>query len=117
MTRSVPIVFVGVTDPVGAGFVESLARVHAIRIRHQRKVVGNPQAGRAARNASGSHSRCGVHRMASVLDKARERAAPFTKVVKLEIVPALAKPLEHSAAELRPTPSSAENNGGFRRRI
>jgi putative ABC transport system substrate-binding protein len=26
MTRSIPIVFVGVTDPVGAGFVESLAR-------------------------------------------------------------------------------------------
>jgi putative ABC transport system substrate-binding protein len=26
VTRSVPIVFVGVTDPVGAGFVESLAR-------------------------------------------------------------------------------------------
>jgi len=25
-TRTVPIVFVGVTDPVGAGFVESLAR-------------------------------------------------------------------------------------------
>jgi len=26
MTRAVPIVFVNVTDPVGAGFVESLAR-------------------------------------------------------------------------------------------
>ena len=43
-TRTVPIVFVGVADPVGAGFVESLARpggnvtgLHAVRIRHQRR--------------------------------------------------------------------------------
>ena len=43
-TRTVPIVFTNVTDPVGAGFVESLARpggnatgFHDFRIRHRRK--------------------------------------------------------------------------------
>ena len=43
-TRTVPIVFASVPDPVGAGFVESLARpggnatgfMH-VRIRHQRR--------------------------------------------------------------------------------
>ena len=40
----VPIVFVDVADPVGAGFVDSLARpggnvtgLHAVRIRHERR--------------------------------------------------------------------------------
>jgi hypothetical protein len=31
-TRDIPVVFVVVTDPVGAGFVESLAAAHALGV-------------------------------------------------------------------------------------
>ena len=62
-TRTVPIVFVNVTDPVGAGFVESLARPGGnatgfidVRIRHQREMAGAAQRDRAARDASGGPS-------------------------------------------------------------
>ena len=53
-TRTVPIVFVNVADPVGAGFVDSLARPGgnvtgfiAVRIRHQREMAGAAQGDRA----------------------------------------------------------------------
>ena len=53
-----PIVFVQVTDPVGAGFVESLARPGgnvtgfiAVRIRHEREMAGAAQGDRARRDA------------------------------------------------------------------
>jgi ABC transporter substrate binding protein len=56
MTRTVPIVFTQVTDPVGAGFVESLARpggrFYELRIRHQREMAGAAQTDRARRDAS-----------------------------------------------------------------
>ena len=62
-TRTVPIVFVSVTDPVGAGFVESLARpggnatgFTAFRIRHQRQMAGVAQGDRAGRDAGGGPS-------------------------------------------------------------
>lgn len=64
VTRTVPIVFAAVADPVGAGFVESLARwrqrhrVYGIRIQYQRKMVGTAQGVRAkfdpSRGTSGS---------------------------------------------------------------
>ena len=54
-TRTVPIVFAHVADPVGAGFVESLARpggnatgFYPVRIRHQREMAGAAQRDRAA---------------------------------------------------------------------
>ena len=63
-TRTVPIVFVGVIDPVGAGFVDSLARpggnahgLHSVRIRHEREMAGAAQRDCAARDASGGPSR------------------------------------------------------------
>ena len=64
-TRTVPIVFVSVADPVGAGFVESLARpggnatgfMH-VRIRHEREMAGAAQGDRAGRDASGGPSGC-----------------------------------------------------------
>ncbi len=63
-TRTVPIVFAVVTDPVGAGFVESLARpggnatgFTTVRIRHRREMAGAAQADRAGRDASGGPSR------------------------------------------------------------
>ena len=62
-TRTVPIVFVNVVDPVGAGFVDSLARPGgnatgfiAVRIRHEREMAGAAQADRAGRDASGGPS-------------------------------------------------------------
>ena len=62
-TRTVPIVFAVVADPVGAGFVESLARpggnatgFHRVRIRHEREMAGAAQRDRAARDAGGGHS-------------------------------------------------------------
>ena len=46
-TRAIPIVFTQTPDPVGAGFVESLAPTgrqrhwfYAVRIRHRREMVG-----------------------------------------------------------------------------
>ena len=60
-TRTVPIVFAVVIDPVGAGFVDSLARpggnadwVHGFRIRHERKMAGAAEADRARSDAGGS---------------------------------------------------------------
>ena len=54
-TRTVPIVFVIVIDPVGAGFVDSLARpggnatgfIH-VRIQPEREMAGAAQGDRAA---------------------------------------------------------------------
>ena len=57
-TRTVPIVFVNVIDPVGAGFVASLARPGGnatgfmqLRIQHERKMAGAAQGDCAARDA------------------------------------------------------------------
>ena len=54
-TRTVPIVFAIVADPVGAGFVDSLARPGGnatgftrVRIRHEREMAGTAQRDRAA---------------------------------------------------------------------
>src|SRR5207244_8065557 len=63
-TRTVPIVFVNVVDPVGAGFVASVGRpggnaIYHIRIRHQRKMAGAAQRDRAGRDARGSPSGSG----------------------------------------------------------
>ena len=60
-TRTLPIVFVAVTDPVAGGFVESLARpgwqcdrvLHRLNFRHEREVVRVAQRAHA-RNVSGS---------------------------------------------------------------
>ena len=53
-TRTVPIVFPIVGDPVGAGFVETLARpggkrhrFHDHRIQHRREMAGATQGDRA----------------------------------------------------------------------
>ena len=63
-SRTVPIVFAESIDPVGAGFVASLARPGGnttgfieSRIRYQREMAGVAQADRAARDASGGPSR------------------------------------------------------------
>ena len=62
-TRTVPIVFVNVVDPVGAGFVDSLARPGgnatgfiSVRIRPEREMAGAAQRDRAGRDASGGPS-------------------------------------------------------------
>ena len=62
-TRTVPIVFAVVVDPVGAGFVESLARPGGnatgfmqFRIRPGREMAGTAQRDRATRDASGGPS-------------------------------------------------------------
>ena len=64
-TRTVPIVFAIVPDPVGAGFVESLARpggnatgfMH-VRIQLEREMAGAAQRDRARRDAGGGASGC-----------------------------------------------------------
>ena len=62
-TRTVPIVFAIVADPVGAGFVDSLARpggnatgFMTVRIQLEREMAGTAQADRAERDASGGPS-------------------------------------------------------------
>ena len=63
-TRTVPIVFVLVIDPVGAGFVESLARPGGnatgflmFEYGSEREMAGAAQADRAGRHPSGGPSR------------------------------------------------------------
>jgi hypothetical protein len=62
-TRTLPIVFPVVGDPVGAGFVDSLARpggqrhrFHDCRIQHRREISGAAQADRAGPSESGGPS-------------------------------------------------------------
>jgi putative ABC transport system substrate-binding protein len=62
-TSSVPIVFVAVPDPVGAGFVENLARpggnatgFTTFEYSIGAKMARTAQGDRAQREASGSHS-------------------------------------------------------------
>ena len=62
-TRTVPIVFAVVADPVGAGFVDSLARPGGnatgfidVRIQPEREMAGAAQADRAGRDAGGGPS-------------------------------------------------------------
>ena len=62
-TRTVPIVFAIVVDPVGAGFVDSLARPGGnatgfidVRIQPEREMAGAAQGDRAARDARGGPS-------------------------------------------------------------
>ena len=55
-TRSIPIVVVQITDPVGSGFVESLARpggngFHGGRVFDVRKIAGSAQGRDTARDA------------------------------------------------------------------
>jgi ABC transporter substrate binding protein len=63
VSRTLPIVFAGVTDPVGAGFVNSLARPGGnatgfmiYELQYEREMAGASQANRAERDASGCHS-------------------------------------------------------------
>ena len=63
-TRTVPIVFVNVVDPVGAGFVDSLARPGGnatgfmqFEYEFEREMAGTAQADRAERDARGGPSR------------------------------------------------------------
>jgi len=45
-TQTIPIVFVNVSDPIGSGFVSSLARPggnHRVRTRYHRQVAGDAQ--------------------------------------------------------------------------
>ena len=57
-SRTVPIVFVNIIDPVGAGYVASLARPggNPVRVRLERKMAGAAQADRARCDASGYSS-------------------------------------------------------------
>jgi ABC-type uncharacterized transport system substrate-binding protein len=62
-THTVPIVFVQVVDPVGAGMVASLARPGGnatgftpMDLWHQRKMAGAAQRDRTKRDASGRHA-------------------------------------------------------------
>ena len=61
-THTVPVVFVNVADPVGAGFVASLARPglnvtgFLLFEYHQREMAGAAQRDRARRNARGGPS-------------------------------------------------------------
>ena len=68
-TRSVPIVFTNVPDPVGAGFVNSLARPGGnatgfilVGICHERKMAGAAQTDCAGRDAGSGPSRSRHHR-------------------------------------------------------
>src|SRR5262245_4359924 len=50
-TRTVPVVFVNVVDPVGAGFVDSLARPGgkpAIALMNSRRLIASPRLGQAS---------------------------------------------------------------------
>ena len=65
-TRTVPIVFALVTDPVGAGFVDSLARPGGnatgfmlFEYGMSGEMAGAAQRDRAGRDAGGGHSRSG----------------------------------------------------------
>jgi putative ABC transport system substrate-binding protein len=62
-TRRVPIVFAIVPDPVGSGFVDSLARpgrqrhwIHAVRVQPNREMARITQTNRAGRDARGCPS-------------------------------------------------------------
>jgi putative ABC transport system substrate-binding protein len=68
VTRTIPIVFTIVPDPVGAGFIDSLARpggnatgFRPIRIWIERKMAGAAQRGRARRHARGRAAGAGPH--------------------------------------------------------
>ena len=77
-TRTVPIVFAVVSDPVGAGFVESLARPGGnatgfmlFEYSIEREMVGTAQADCAERDAGGSssgsrHSRGGLGQFGAI---------------------------------------------------
>ena len=67
-TRTIPIVFAQVSDPVRAGFVESLVRpggqhyrLRALRIRDRGEMAGTAQADRAPRHPRGRHLRPNGH--------------------------------------------------------
>jgi ABC-type uncharacterized transport system substrate-binding protein len=66
VTRTVPIVFAGTIDPVGGGFVDSLAaagrqyyRFRFVRIQHGREMARTSQGDRAKRDASSGPSGSG----------------------------------------------------------
>ena len=82
-TRTVPIVFAIVADPVGGGFVESLARPGGnvtgfmqFEYSHQREMAGAAQADRAGRDASGGPSRSCQSRPGPASSRAIQAVAP-----------------------------------------
>src|SRR5262249_13667296 len=67
-TRTVPVVFVTVVDPVSSGFVDSLAQLGGningfatYDYSIWRKMVGDAQRDRAGRHTSGSRSGCRIN--------------------------------------------------------
>ena len=61
-SRTVPIVFTSIADPVGTGYVESLARPGGnmtgfiVRVQHEREMAGAAQGYRPRRETSRGHS-------------------------------------------------------------
>jgi putative ABC transport system substrate-binding protein len=70
ITRSVPIVFANVVDPVGAGYVTQPGaarrqhdRIYCVRIQHRREMARVTQTDCAARDADSGPSRSGLRHL------------------------------------------------------
>ena len=90
-SRTIPIVFVNVSDPIGSGFVASLARpggnltgVLHLRGEHRRQVAGDAQGDRAAPCARRSRRATPRRRPMTYFLRAAEAAAPS---LAIELVP------------------------------
>jgi hypothetical protein len=75
-TTTIPIVFAQVTDPVGAGFVKSLARpFHPARVFHRHQMVGTAQGACSANQACRADLRSAESRDGGLPVRDRERHA------------------------------------------